>query len=179
MGGSGCWDESPWGGGRWGIQQHSNQRATAWVEGLGTGSFHEFAPHAGRVCHEGLMPRREASESSQCWLCLCVLWVSSATLQTRPTNMASSHTVTSWVSPLGPWAQNHLPVGGFTSHSLPQMQGSPAWMLGLLDREGAGRCLEVIAVVRDPVLGYLTIHVTNSGMCHLFLPPGLREAEVE
>lgn len=51
-------------------------------------------------------------------------------------------------------------------------------MLGLLDREGAGRCFKVIAVVRDPVLGYLTTLVTNLGMCHLFLPPGLWEAEL-
>lgn len=60
----------------------------------------------------------------------------------------------------------------------PRCKALPTWMLGLLDREGAGRCLEVIAVVRDPVLGYLTTHVTNLGMCHLFLPPGLWEVEV-
>lgn len=51
-------------------------------------------------------------------------------------------------------------------------------MLGLLNREDAGRCLEVIAVVRDPVLGYLTTLVTNLGMCHLFPPAGLWETEL-
>lgn len=60
----------------------------------------------------------------------------------------------------------------------PSCKALPACMLGLLDREGAGRCIKVIAVVRDPVLGYLSTCVTNLGMCYLFLPPGLWEAEV-
>lgn len=100
----------------------TQQRATAWVGGLGTGSFHKFVPHTGRVCMKVLGQRRGANESSHCWLCL--LWVSSATLQTCPTNMPSSHTGTSWVSPLGPWGQGHFPGDGFTCHTLPWVQGS-------------------------------------------------------
>lgn len=104
---------------------------------MGHPDSHSLGGRAGnrlfpRVCtlcwsavHEGPVSRRGASESSQCWLCLCLLWVSSAILQTCPTNMAPSHTVTSWFSLLGPWAHNHLPGDGFTSHTLSQVQGSP------------------------------------------------------
>lgn len=38
----------------------------------------------------------------------------------------------------------------------PRCKALPACMLGLLDMEGASRCLEVVAVVTDPVLGYLS-----------------------
>lgn len=120
------------------------------------GSFHKFAPHTGRVCMrvlcQGMEPVRAAAVGSASASCVSPV---------PPCRLAPLTCPVPTLAPVGFFllALMHRVTFQVVASPLipcPRCKALPAWMLGLLDMEGVGRCLEVVAVVTDPVLGYLS-----------------------